>query len=59
MTLLLSTYNRFVYFKKSLPKIIKATKINNCQLLIIDNRLIDEFGQYLNKLKKNIILLLI
>jgi hypothetical protein len=52
MTLLLSTYNRLVYLKKTLPKIIKTAKINNCQLLIIDNGSIDGSGQYLNKLKK-------
>jgi hypothetical protein len=52
MTLLLSTYNRFAYLKKSLPKIIKTAKINNCQLLIINNGSIDGSGQYLNKLKK-------
>ena len=52
MTFLLCTYNRLIYLKKTLPKIIKAAKINNCQMLIINNGSTDGTSQYLNKLKK-------
>lgn len=52
MTFLLCTYNRLIYLKKTFPKIINAAKINNCQMLIIDNGSTDGTSQYLNNFKK-------
>jgi hypothetical protein len=52
ITFLLCTYNRLIYLKKIFPKIIKDAKINNCQMLIINNGSTDGTTQYLNNFKK-------
>ena len=53
MTLLLTTFDRLQYLKKTLPKFIRSAIINNCFLLIIDNGSTDGTTEYLKKIKKN------
>ena len=51
ITLLLPTYNRLFFLKKTLPKIIKSAVNNSCNLLILDNASTDGTYKYLKKIE--------